>query len=239
MVEEQPSSARAPVASANTRRAYDAIRESIGTGDFAPGAWLRESSVAATLGLSRTPVREALRMLATEGVVELVHNRGARVVRWSAADIDEVYRLRALLEGYGAALAARNATRAQITEIRSLEERYERALDLHESAQGMSAQGMSAQCNNAFHAAVLAASGSPRLETLLELISSAHLVTQALQHYSDDDRRRSILQHRDIVTALQNGDESLSESAMRSHILAARYTALRLARADQADTPAT
>jgi DNA-binding GntR family transcriptional regulator len=228
MVEEPTGSARAPVASANTRLAYDAIRESIGTGDFAPGAWLRESSVAATLGLSRTPVREALRMLATEGVVELVHNRGARVVRWSAADIDEVYRLRALLEGYGAALAARSASRAQILEIRMLEERYERALDLREAG-----QGMSAQCNNAFHAAVLAASGSPRLETLLDLISSAHLVTQALQHYTDDDRRRSILQHRDIVTAIQNGDESLAESAMRSHILAARYTALRLARADQ------
>jgi len=60
--------------------------------------------VAARLGISRTPVREALRMLAAEGVVELVHNRGARVVRWSAQDIDEVYRLRGLLEGHGAAL---------------------------------------------------------------------------------------------------------------------------------------
>jgi len=228
MVLDSTGSARAPVASANTRLAYDAIRESIGTGDFAPGAWLRESSVAATLGLSRTPVREALRMLATEGVVELVPNRGARVVRWTAADIDEVYRLRGLLEGHAAALAARNASGDQIAEIRALEERYERAVELHESG-----DGMSARCNNAFHAAVLAASGSPRLEVLLDLISSAHLVTQALQHYSDDDRRRSILQHRDIVTAIQNHDESLAESAMRSHILAARYTAMRLARIDE------
>src|SRR5690242_8818642 len=96
---------RTPMPSATTRRAYDAIRADIGSGAVEPGAWLRESALAAALGLSRTPVREALRMLAAEGAVELVHNRGARVVQWSAADIDEVYRLRALLEGHAAALA--------------------------------------------------------------------------------------------------------------------------------------
>jgi DNA-binding GntR family transcriptional regulator len=205
---------------ANTRLAYDAIRSRIVDGQAAPGQWLRESTVADSLGLSRTPVREALRMLATEGLVEMVPNRGARVVSWTQADIDEVYRLRALLEGHGAALAARAASREQVSQIRRLGEIYERAID-----SAVPGHDETARCNNEFHAAILAASGSPRLTNLLDVISSAPMVTQALSLYSDDDRRRSVLQHRDILTAIANGDAELAESAMRSHILAARYTA--------------
>ena len=216
--------AMAGATSAMTRRAYDAVRQSILNGELAPGTWLREPAVATSLGLSRTPVREALRMLAAEGVVELVHNRGARVAEWTAADIDEIYRLRALLEGHGAALAARDATAAQVAQLRQLAERYERAVD--DEAQ---APGLSVQCNNAFHATVIAASGSSRLQTLLDVVTSVPLVTQALRRYTDDDRRRSVLQHRDIVTAIAHHDQELAESAMRSHILAARYTARHVA----------
>src|SRR6476661_4495037 len=131
---------------AHTRLAYDAVRERIASGSVVPGEWLREHTVATSLGLSRTPVREALRLLAAEGVVELVQNRGARVVDWTPDDIDEAYRLRALIEGYGAGLAARRADAACVAELRALQERYERALD-HDPA------GLSAQCNDDFHAA--------------------------------------------------------------------------------------
>ena len=154
-------------------------------------------------------------MLASEGVVELVHNRGARVVSWTAEEIDEVYRLRALLEGHGAALAATRATPADLDQLNRLEDRFELA------ARGRSAS-VTAQCNNELHAAVLRCSGSPRLATLLDVISSAPLVTQAMQRYADDDVQRSILQHRDILTAIAHGDSELAEAAMRSHILAAR-----------------
>lgn len=208
--------------SATTARAYEAIRERIASGAYAPGLWLPEPMVAASLGLSRTPVREALRMLAAEGSVELIHNRGARVATWDAADIEEVYRLRALLEGHGAALAARNAAPEQVAEIQALQLRYEASIGASASAR------TAVQCNNDFHAAVLRASGSPRLTTLLDTIWSTPLVTQALQRYTEDDRRRSIVQHRDIITALHQRDDALAGAAMRSHILAARYSALRL-----------
>jgi len=215
--------AAGPAPRANTRLAYEAIRARISGGEVAPGQWLRESNVAVSLGLSRTPVREALRMLATEGVVELVPNRGARVVSWTAGDIDEVYRLRALLEGHGAALAAGHATNGQIAEIRRLAELYEQAVDSVGPG-----PDETARCNDNFHAAIVAASGSPRLATLLDVISSAPMVTQALSLHSVDERRRSVLQHRDLVTAIAHGDPALAESAMRSHILAARYTAMGL-----------
>ena len=110
---------------AHTRVAYEALRERITSGGLGPGTWLREHTVATSLGLSRTPVREALRLLAAEGVVELVHNRGARVVSWSAEDIDEAYRLRALIEGYGAGRAAHCVDAEFVAELRALQERYE------------------------------------------------------------------------------------------------------------------
>ena len=206
---------------AHTRLAYDAVRERIASGAFPPGSWLRERTVATSLGLSRTPVREALRLLAAEGVVELVHNRGARVADWSAEDIDEAYRLRALIEGYGAGLAARRADGPTVQRLRAIQDRYEAALDREEPA-----EDASAQCNAEFHAAVLAASGSARLSTLLATVSSAPLVRRVLRGY-DDDRRRSVVAHRDIITAIEHGDHELATSAMSSHILAARYSALR------------
>jgi DNA-binding GntR family transcriptional regulator len=218
-----------PATKANTRLAYESIKQGIASGTLAPGEWIREFTVASSLGLSRTPVREALRALAAEGIVELEHNRGARVIRWAAEDIDEVYRLRALLEGYGATLAARHASDDQVAWLRELQDRYERVLESGVSGTGEPDDDMSAECNDEFHGAVVTASGSARLATLLAVISSAPLVQRALQHYTDDDRRRSVVQHRDIVTAIQNRDEHLAQAAMSSHILAARYSALRVA----------
>jgi DNA-binding GntR family transcriptional regulator len=210
---------------AHTRVAYEALRERIASGGLGPGTWLREHTVATSLGLSRTPVREALRLLAAEGVVELVHNRGARVMSWSAEDIDEAYRLRALIEGYGAGLAAARADAGCVAELRGLQERDERALD--EQDPRAAGQMASAQCNDDFHAAVLAASGSARLPVLVAMVSSAPLVRRVLQSYDDDDRRRSVMAHRDVITAIAHGDADLATSAMSSHILAARYSALR------------
>ena len=222
---EQPNGGSTKVApKAHTETAYDSIKDGITSGVISPGEWLREYAVASSLGLSRTPVREALRALAAEGIVELEHNRGARVIAWTSEDIDEVYRLRALLEGYGATLAARHASTEQLGELRQVEDRYERAVE-----SGDHSAIASAECNNAFHAAVLAASGSGRLATLVGTVSNAPLVHRARRHYTDDDQRRSVVQHRDIITAIQNRDEPLAQTAMSSHILAARYTALRVA----------
>lgn len=200
-----------------------ALRDRIATGELPPGTWLREAALAEELGLSRTPVREALRTLAAEGLVELVHHRGARVLSWSADDIDETYRLRALLEGEAAGLAARRATPGDVAAMAQAQHRYEQSIadgsPVHERA----------GCNDAFHAAVLAASGSPRLPVLLGVITSAALRARAISGYADADLQRSVIQHRDVLTAVQQGDEALAVAAMRSHILAARYVAMQAA----------
>ena len=223
---------RGPV-SATTRRAYDAVCAGIADGTMAPGSWLREGLLADVLGLSRTPVREALRVLAAEGLVELVHNRGARVVRWDAGDVDETYRLRALLEGEAAGLAARRAPAGALLQLEQTQERYERSIASGDPPVEQAA------CNDAFHAAVLAAAGSARLSGLLAVVTSAPLVSRALRAYSADDLRRSVIAHRDVITAVRERDEDLAVSAMRAHILAARYVAVRdlarPARSEEAD----
>ena len=216
------STLRGP-ASATTRRAYAFVRDGVTQGRYAPGDWLREGTLADELGLSRTPVREALRVLAAEGVVELVHNRGARVVRWTVEDVEETYRLRALLEGEAAALAARRATPEQLAELVRTCDEHERTV-----VEGASAVEQAA-ANDAFHAAVLHAASSPRLVGLHSVVTSGPLVARALSGYGDVDRQRSVIAHRDIVTAVRERDEQLAASAMRAHVLAARHVAQRSA----------
>lgn len=199
----------------------DEIRHRVAQGVLPPGSWLRQSALAADLGVSRTPVREALRTLAAEGLLELVPNRGARVVSWSAEDVDETYRLRALLEGEAAALAARRASAEQVRALAGAQEAYERSLA------GGAPLDERAGCNAAFHAAVVDASGSTRLRQLLAVISSPPMVARALGTYGEQDVQRSVVQHRDILTAVERRDEPLAAAAMRSHLLAARYVAMR------------
>jgi DNA-binding GntR family transcriptional regulator len=201
------------------------VRDGIATGRYAPGDWLREGALAAGLGLSRTPVREALRALAAEGLVELVHNRGARVVRWTAQDVEETYRLRALLEGEAAALAARRATPEQVAALASAAQEHARSVAEERPAVEQAAH------NDAFHAAVLAAAGSPRLVALHGVVTSAPLVARALAGYAAVDLQRSVLAHADVLTGVREGDEALARSAMAAHILAARHVVQRVATA--------
>ena len=199
----------------------EAVRQGLAEGRLVPGSWLREGALAEELGVSRTPVREALRSLASEGLVELVRHRGARVVRWTVDDVEETYRLRALLEGEAAALAAQRATPADVEALERCCAAYERAVHGRLSAVEQAA------LNDAFHAAVLAAAASPRLVALHASVTSAPLVARALARYDDLDLQRSVLAHRDVVTAVRARDVDLAASAMRAHILAARHVAQR------------
>jgi DNA-binding GntR family transcriptional regulator len=104
-------------------RAYSALRAGILTGRHGFGERLGEIEIAAELGLSRTPVREALRRLGSEGLVEVLPNRGARVRTWTAQDLEESYELRAVLEGLAARRAAARVEPAVLAEMDDLAER--------------------------------------------------------------------------------------------------------------------
>ena len=140
-------------------RAYAALRAGILDGRYGPGARLGEIEVAAELGLSRTPVREALRRLGSEGLVENLPNRGARVRSWSADDLDESYEVRAVLEGLGARRAAARVTREQLDQLAGLADQMV-GVDPSLGHRPPGDFGELAALNAEFHALIVSASGS-------------------------------------------------------------------------------
>ncbi len=110
-------------------KAYHTVRERIVRGVYPASSRITEQEVAAVAGVSRTPVREALRKLHAEGLLEFVPHQGAIVTEWTHEDRDDVYELRAMLESYGAARAARRITGEGIAELRQLaEDQYHETL---------------------------------------------------------------------------------------------------------------
>src|SRR5262245_51254990 len=98
-------------------RAIDALRKGILSGEYAPGERLGEVDLATKLGLSRAPVREALRRLSAEGLVDITTNKGARVVEYPRQDLDHIFQIRAHVEGLAARAAARSASDADIDRL--------------------------------------------------------------------------------------------------------------------------
>lgn len=217
--------------------AYSAILAEISNGELAPGSWLREEALAAQLGTSRTPVREALRALASEGLVEIVRNRGARVRNWTEDQILETYGLRALLEGYGARLAAQRANKLQVRELERIQAGMEDVLARRESGI-LDKSGFLdkvAEVNSDFHQLVIQMAGSPMLETLIGNLSSVPVVKRAFRGYDEEDLTRSLLQHKDLLHAIWQRDGDLAQALMSGHILAARYAATKVLHSDTSD----
>lgn len=198
-------------------RVRAALREEILRGVLEQGAPIREGQVAIRLAVSRTPVREALRRLASEGLVEVLPNRGARVRVWSEDAVDEAYELRALLEAHGAARAASRISQTQMEELTDI-------CVLTEAASERGRDGLDdlAELNSRFHSLILDASGSPLLVNTVASVVQLPLVMTTFHRYSPQQIARSLGHHREIVEALTIGDAAWAQSVMCSHIRAAR-----------------
>jgi DNA-binding GntR family transcriptional regulator len=204
-------------------KAYQAVRDGIIAGRYRPSTRITEQEVAAAAGVSRTPVREALRRLHAEGLVDFTPNQGAMVTTWTAADADEIFELRALLEGFGAARAATRATSAQIAELRRLAE-----LQYEESR--LRTDGCLeriGELNSQFHRRLQEAASSARLGRALAALLEAPLIMKTFLNYTPDDLQRSAAHHLELVRALEARDAEWAASVMRSHVLAARRTLRR------------
>lgn len=201
--------------------AYRAIREGILAGTFAQGSHITARQLAEATGLSRTPVREAMRRLDAEGLISLIPNRGAFVASWTENEIKQIYELRVLLESFAAQVAAERASEAQLAELRSLADEMSRLVE--QRAVDVDAI---AEVNDRFHKGVLAACGNPRLRDLLGAITEVPLQLSTFRRYSADELRRSAAQHAELVSALAMRDGEWARSVMTSHIRSARHTLL-------------
>ena len=205
-------------------RAYDAVRTGIIAGRYLAGARLTEQEIATAVGVSRTPVREALRRLDAEGLVEFTPNLGAVVTVWSEADSDEVFDLRAMLESYSARRATLRATPEQIAELKRLAETQHR-----ESVERKAGHlERIAELNSQFHRRLQEAAASARLSRALAALIEAPLMMRTFQKYTPEDLERSSRHHLEIVRALEARDPDWAASVMLSHIHAARGALNRL-----------
>ena len=142
----------------------DRLRTAILVGEFAPGARLQQDELANWLGVSRMPVREALRVLQSEGLIEHRPHRGAVVVSLRPADIVEIFGIRSLLEGRAAALAAPALTDAEIARLRTA---YTEMAHLDHDVERWLA------LNHEFHTTIYAASGWPRLQAMIDTLRNS------------------------------------------------------------------
>lgn len=201
--------------------AYESIRVAIVEGRYRPGDRLIEQRVAEELALSRTPVREAFRMLQTERLVDVEPNRGARVRNLTAADINDVYELRARLEAMAGELAAERATDV---ERAALEEAAARFAEAAARAQGGDVRKVRAVfvANQAFHRTVLDAAHSERLQQALATTADDTLVFQAFRHYQASNLERSVLFHSLITEAVTLGESARAGRLVYEHVLQGR-----------------
>lgn len=211
--------------------AVNGVRSLILRGDYGPGARLGEMELAETLGVSRTPVREALRQLAAEGLIELVPNKGARVVKWTREELEQVFELRAQVEGFAARHAAPRADVAAIGHLSELAHEHARATSL-----GQRDLQRIYDLNAAFHAGIASAAGGTSLRGVLGSLVHTAVLHRTLHTFDDAAMDRSSRHHLEIVEAIRARDGQWAESVMRSHLLAARAELLGPRPVPPADT---
>lgn len=208
--------------SSESERVYDTIWSMIQSGVFAQGAPLREARLAADIGVSRTPVREALRRLAAEGVVEHRPNRGAQLVEFDDADTATIFDVRALLEPYTAGLAAERADAEAIGRMRKLISEMDAVIE-----SGAERLDQLAMLNNEFHRLVIDSARARLAAEAIAVVLRAPLMNRTFHAYDAPQMARSQQHHREILAAIEAGDAQWAQSIMRAHIEAGRSIYLR------------
>lgn len=208
------TTAQGPEHSSLAEAVYAAVHHRIVTGSYRPNQRLVETDIAADLGASRTPVREALVQLVKDGLA--VRSRQGLMVReFTLSEVREIYEVRAALEGYAARLAAERATPEALAEL-------ELTLDHHaETSRGDTVdRAMVVQSNAAFHDAVLATAGNRRLNTLAKANRAYFFNTEAAAVTSDETLRVALEEHQQLYDAIRNGEADQAEAIVRAHVMA-------------------
>lgn len=206
------------------QKAYDAIRSGIGNGTFPSGDRLVERRLCDAIGVSRTPVREALHRLAAEGLLE-VDDRGGMVVIDTAGDGEaELYTIGAMLEGFAARIAAQKISIAGLNRLDAIIAEIDALLAVAAGSgdERSAARGRIAHLDAEFHGIVIEAAGNARLVALLRQVIGVPFLLRVFHHYTDAQLVRSNNHHREIWEALNARDSEWAESTMRNHILWAR-----------------
>jgi len=201
------------------QRVAERLRERIVSHAMAPGSWIDEQALTAELGISRTPLREALKVLAAEGLVTMKLRRGAYVTEVSERDLSEVFHLLALLESDAAAVVAGQASDDEIAELAALHQRLEATVADRDAFFA---------ANEAFHMRLLDIAGNRWRN---QMVADLRKVMKLYRHHSLFKQGRleaSLKEHRKIMAALKARNATLAQQLMQQHLAHGKDAAARV-----------
>lgn len=192
-------------------KAYAYLKDTVLTDPAMQGEFLSEQDIADRIGVSRTPIREALLLLAAEDLVELVPKRGARVSPLTGREISELMELRGIVERY----AAQQAIGAERAPLRELGELLQRQRELNGPDQAKEFIAV----DHLFHSTLVSAVGNRLLERHYDGLRSRQVRAGVVALYNQHGRQEAVLhEHQDILTALAAGDATAACAAIDSHL---------------------
>ncbi|QWE21483.1 GntR family transcriptional regulator [Polynucleobacter sp. AP-Kolm-20A-A1] len=199
----------------NNRPLYEDVAErlraQIFAHELAPGSWLDEQSLAIQFGISRTPMREAIKVLASEGLVTMKLRRGAYVTEVDRGDLEQIFTILSLLEGQAAKETALKATEAQLTQLDDIHHRLEKAAADRDAEQFF-------EVNVRFHELIQEIAGNRWMNGVIVDLRKV-LKLQRRDSLSRTGRlQSSLLEHRQILQAILKRDPVAAELAMRNHL---------------------
>lgn len=199
---------------------FNTLRQAILKGELAPGERLMEIALAKKLGVSRTPIREAIRKLELEGLVLMIPRRGAEVARISEKSLKDVLEVRRSLEELAIELACQRMTEENVDELEQAGKDFEKAIS------SGSAIGM-AEADEAFHDVIYNSTGNKRLVQILNNLRE-QMYRFRLEYIKDEDKRQILqLEHKKILEALRLRHMADAKSAAREHIDNQEITVLK------------
>ena len=210
-----------PIVASLSQQVYQWMKHRIFTGQFQPNQRLDIDALASEIGVSRTPVRDAINELARDGLIVVHSRRGTTVAALTLDDVTSNYDARALVEPPIAAEAARKGARARVEALVRIQEESE-ALDAKSVYGDFAAHSKYAELDAAFHVGIGASIGNPRITELLDGINIQRRIAPLVfgTDYSAPDTR--IAEHRLILAALLERDSRATMREVRKHILRAR-----------------
>lgn len=194
---------------------YQILKEDICSGKYRPGQWLQENEVAAQLSVSRSPVREALRQLAADGLVVEIPNKGVFVKEFTSRDIEEVFDLRVLLENYAIGHLKDNLSTAGMKQLMACLAQMEQAHAQNDLRRYIDQDAQ-------LHSLLVELSGNSLLSSIYSRI---HSMNQQFRIYSLVSKKRfdeSIEEHRDMIHRLLTGNTQEAQVINRRHLQLAR-----------------
>jgi len=190
----------------------DRLREMIVTGDLEPGSKVPEQNLAAKFGVSRTPLREALKVLASEGLITLTPNKGATISQLTLEDLEEAFPVMGALEALSGELACQHISDAGIAAIRQLHDQ----MIIHYQAQEMPEYF---RCNQEIHNQILAAAGNATLTSMYRSLSGRVRRARYVANISKMRWQQAVSEHEEIIAALSARNGAALSEVLKRHLV--------------------